>query len=105
MPLKSLMKPFMKLSNNSHAEVLAKAMGKAKYGQGSWKAGLQVMRDYAESIGLDVNKWLFEDASGMSHANKVTSIQLTELLYQVRAASWYSSFAQGLPIAVLQKGL
>lgn len=99
MPLKSLMKPFMKLSNNAHAEVLAKAMGKAKYGQGSWKAGLQVMRDYAESIGLDVDKWLFEDASGMSHANKVTSIQLTELLYKVRAASWYRSFAQGLPIA------
>ena len=99
MPLKSLMKPFLKLSNNSHAEVLAKAMGKEKYGQGSWKAGLQVMRNYAESIGLDGNKWLFEDASGMSHANKVTSIQLTELLYKVRTAPWYSTFAQGLPIA------
>lgn len=99
MPLKSLMKPFMKLSNNSHAEVLAKTMGKIKYGDGSWNAGLQVMRDYAESVGLDVNEWLFEDASGMSHENKVTSAQLTELLYQVRTAPWYGSFAQGLPVA------
>lgn len=99
MPLKSLMRPFMKLSNNSHAEVLAKAMGKMKYGDGSWNAGLRVMRDYAESVGLDVNEWLFEDASGMSHANKVTSAQLTELLYQVRTAPWYGSFAQGLPVA------
>lgn len=99
MPLKSLMRPFMKLSNNSHAEVLAKAMGKIKYGDGSWNSGLRVMREYAESVGLDVNEWLFEDASGMSHANKVTSAQLTELLYQVRTAPWYGSFAQGLPVA------
>ncbi|WP_318614429.1 D-alanyl-D-alanine carboxypeptidase/D-alanyl-D-alanine-endopeptidase [Sporosarcina sp. YIM B06819] len=99
MPLKNLMKPFMKLSNNSHAEVLAKAMGKTQYGEGSWNAGLKVMRDYATSIGLDVNDWVFEDASGMSHANKVTSAQMTELLYQVRTAPWYGSFAQGLPVA------
>ncbi len=99
MPLKSLMRPFMKLSNNSHAEVLAKAMGKIQYGEGSWDAGLQVMRDYTESLGLDVNEWLFEDASGMSHANKVTSAQLTELLYLVRTAPWYGAFAQGLPVA------
>ncbi|MBO0600093.1 D-alanyl-D-alanine carboxypeptidase/D-alanyl-D-alanine-endopeptidase [Sporosarcina sp. E16_3] len=99
MPLRSLMRPFMKLSNNSHAEVLAKAMGKMEYGDGSWNAGLQVMLDYAESVGLDVDEWLFEDASGMSHANKVTSAQLTELLYQVRMAPWYGSFAQGLPVA------
>lgn len=99
MPLKSLMRPFLKLSNNSHAEVLAKAMGKKKYGEGSWTAGLQVMRDYAGSVGLQVDEWLFEDASGMSHANKVTSSQLTELLYQVRTAPWYGSFVQGLPVA------
>lgn len=89
----------MKLSNNSHAEVLAKAMGKMQYNEGSWDAGLQVMRDYAASIGLDVDAWVFEDASGMSHANKVTSAQMTELLYQVRTAPWYGSFAQGLPVA------
>ena len=99
MPLKSLMRPFMKLSNNSHAEVLAKAMGKMQYGEGSWDAGLQVMRDYAASIGLDVDQWVFEDASGMSHNNKVTSAQMTELLYRVRTAPWYGSFAQGLPVA------
>ncbi|WP_203248819.1 D-alanyl-D-alanine carboxypeptidase/D-alanyl-D-alanine endopeptidase [Sporosarcina beigongshangi] len=99
MPLKSLMRPFMKLSNNSHAEVLAKSMGKERYGEGSWDAGLQVMQDYAQSIGLNTKEWIFEDASGMSHANKITSSQLTELLYQVRTAPWYGSFLQALPVA------
>ena len=59
MNLKDLMIPFMKLSNNTHAEVLAKEMGKVVHDEGSWKAGLLVMQEYALSIGLDVSKWTF----------------------------------------------
>ena len=99
MPLKSLMRPFMKLSNNSHAEILAKTMGRQVYGEGSWNAGLRVMREFGESIGLTTSDWNFEDASGMSHNNKVTSAQLTELLYKARQAPWYASFVQGLPVS------
>jgi D-alanyl-D-alanine carboxypeptidase/D-alanyl-D-alanine-endopeptidase (penicillin-binding protein 4) len=99
MPLKDLMIPFLKLSNNTHAEVLAKEMGKVKYGVGSWDAGLRVMREYADSVGLDVNQWVFEDASGMSHANKIPSSQLTQLLHHVRSEPWYGTFLKGLPIA------
>lgn len=99
MNLKDLMKPFMKLSNNTHAEILAKTMGKVIYGEGSWNAGLKVMRDYGKSVGLDIDKWLFEDASGMSGSNKISSAQLTELLYLVRSAPWYHSFLHGIPIS------
>ena len=99
MPLKNLMRPFMKLSNNTHAEILAKTMGKQVYGEGSWNAGLRVMREFGQSIGLNPSEWNFEDASGMSHKNKVTSAQLTELLYLVRQAPWYGSFVQGLPVS------
>lgn len=99
MPLKELMIPFLKLSNNTHAEVLAKEMGKVKRGEGSWNAGLDVMKEYAQSVGLDVNQWVFEDASGMSHANKVSSSQLSQLLYHVRSEPWYGTLLKGLPVA------
>lgn len=99
MPLKKLMRPFMKLSNNTHAEILAKTMGKQLYGDGSWNAGLRVMREFGQSIGLHSAAWDFEDASGMSHKNKVTSAELTELLFLVRQAPWYGSFVQGLPVS------
>lgn len=99
MPLNQLVIPFLKLSNNTHAEVLAKEMGKVTYGEGSWDAGLKVMREYAESVGLDVSQWVFEDASGMSHANKVTSSQLSQLLYHVRSEPWYGTLLKGLPVA------
>lgn len=97
--LKELIKPFMKLSNNTHAEILAKTMGKERYGKGTWNAGLHVMREFAGSIGLNSDQWRFEDASGMSHNNKVSSSQLTELLFQVRSREWYHTFLQGLPVA------
>ena len=99
MPLKNLVRPFMKLSNNTHAEILAKTMGRQVYGEGSWDAGLRVMREYGQSIDLNTTEWIFEDASGMSHKNKVTSAQLTELLYKVRHAPWYGSFVQALPVS------
>ncbi|RNF40303.1 D-alanyl-D-alanine carboxypeptidase/D-alanyl-D-alanine-endopeptidase [Planococcus salinus] len=103
MPLKNLVVPFMKLSNNTHAEILAKEMGKAVYGEGSWDAGLQVMTDYASSIGLDTGHWSFEDASGMSHANKVSSSQMSQLLYAVRSEPWHQTFLTGLPVAGADK--
>ncbi|WP_313894249.1 D-alanyl-D-alanine carboxypeptidase/D-alanyl-D-alanine-endopeptidase [Psychrobacillus sp.] len=99
MPLKDLIIPFMKLSNNTHAEVLAKEMGKVKYGEGSWDAGLLVMNEYAQSIGLDYTQWKLEDASGMSYSNKTTSNQLTQLLYFVQSEPWYNTYLKGLPIA------
>ncbi len=99
MPLKELIIPFMKLSNNTHAEMLAKEMGKIKYGEGSWDAGLLVMHEYAASVGLDISKWKFEDASGMSYSNKVSSSQLSQLLYKVRTEPWYNTYYKSLPIA------
>lgn len=98
MPLKKLLIPFMKLSNNSHAEVLAKEMGKRIYGEGSWESGIRVMRDVLTKLGLDAEKWQFEDASGMSHANKISAAELTKLLYLVRSRPWFSHFLKGLPV-------
>ncbi|QUG40336.1 D-alanyl-D-alanine carboxypeptidase/D-alanyl-D-alanine-endopeptidase [Psychrobacillus sp. INOP01] len=98
-PLKDIVIPFMKLSNNTHAEMLAKEMGKVKYGEGSWNAGLKVMREYANSIGLDSTKWKFEDASGMSYSNKITTRELSLLLYAVQSEPWYKTFSKSLPVA------
>nr|WP_106779954.1 D-alanyl-D-alanine carboxypeptidase/D-alanyl-D-alanine-endopeptidase [Lysinibacillus timonensis] len=97
-PLKKLMVPFLKLSNNSFADILVKTMGKQVYGVGSLEHGLLVMNGYGQQLGLEMDHWMFEDGSGMSHKNKVTANQLTELLFTVRDKPYYGVFFNSLPI-------
>ncbi|WP_102691465.1 D-alanyl-D-alanine carboxypeptidase/D-alanyl-D-alanine endopeptidase [Rummeliibacillus pycnus] len=99
-PLAQIIIPYMKLSNNSIADILVKTMGKVRVDQGSTKAGLRVVKQYALSRHLNMDDWFFEDGSGMSHNNSVSSIDLTKLLYSVqKEKQWYSTFFNSLPVA------
>lgn len=99
MPLKELMVPFMKLSNNSIADILVKTMGKEVHGEGTREAGLQVMRSFGNEIGLDTSTSLFEDGSGMSHKNAIPANTQTLLLMTIQQKSWYPSFLNSMPVA------
>ncbi|MGE6487147.1 D-alanyl-D-alanine carboxypeptidase/D-alanyl-D-alanine endopeptidase [Paenisporosarcina sp. NPDC076898] len=99
MTLKELFIPFMKLSNNGHAEVLAKEMGKVVYGEGSWDKGLQVIEENSALLGLDMENIQIRDASGMSHVNLIPSNELTSLLVAVQMEPWYQTFLTSLPVA------
>lgn len=104
-PLKKIMVPFLKLSNNSIADILVRTMGKEQFGVGSLEHGLQAMNDYGRNIGLQMNLWSFEDGSGMSHSNKITANQLTNLLFFVQNKPYYSTFYNSLPIGGEQERL
>nr|WP_040681333.1 D-alanyl-D-alanine carboxypeptidase/D-alanyl-D-alanine-endopeptidase [Paenisporosarcina sp. TG20] len=99
MTLKELSIPFMKLSNNGHAEVLAKEMGKVVYGEGSWAKGLQVIEEHSDRLGLNMSTIMIRDASGMSHINLIPANELTNLLVSVQKESWYNTFLASLPVA------
>lgn len=98
LPLHKLYPVFMKLSNNSIADILVKTMGREIHGIGTTENGVAVLRDYVASLGLNVSQWRFEDGSGMSHVNRVSANELTALLTTMRQQAIYSSFYQGLPI-------
>ena len=99
MTLKELFIPFMKLSNNGHAEVLAKEMGKVVHGEGSWEKGIQVIEENSEQLGLNMENILIRDASGMSHVNLIPSNELTNLLVAVQMEPWHQTFLTSLPVA------
>lgn len=98
MTLGELYPHFMKLSNNQVADILVKTMGYEINGVGDLETGLQVIRDYGTSIGLDMSKWTLVDGSGLSAKNKVSSYQLALLMKLVQDDRNFKTFYDGLII-------
>ncbi|MEV0197207.1 D-alanyl-D-alanine carboxypeptidase/D-alanyl-D-alanine-endopeptidase [Nonomuraea sp. NPDC050691] len=97
MPLSELLVPFMKLSNNIHAEILTKAMGRKVSGQGTWAAGLKVATDFAKANGVQVIN--MRDGSGLSRRDGFSPGSIAQLLTAVRGKPWFKTWYEALPIA------
>ncbi|CAM5695077.1 D-alanyl-D-alanine carboxypeptidase/D-alanyl-D-alanine-endopeptidase OS=Streptomyces alboniger OX=132473 GN=dacB PE=3 SV=1 [Streptomyces alboniger] len=100
MPVKDLMVPFMKLSNNMHAESLTKAMGHEATGRpGSWDDGIAAIGGYLKTAGVDPGKIRQVDGSGLSRKDNVAADQYIELLRSVRREPWFDDWYTSLPVA------
>lgn len=99
MPLKELLLPFMKLSNNMHAETLTKTIGYETSGRGTWDAGLAAIRGYLEKEGVKTTTIRQFDGSGLTRMNLFPAEQLATLLLSVRDAPWYAEWYASLPVA------
>ncbi|OPF82640.1 D-alanyl-D-alanine carboxypeptidase/D-alanyl-D-alanine-endopeptidase [Streptomyces antioxidans] len=99
MPLREMLVPFMKLSNNIHAEALTKAIGYATAGRGTWDAGLAAIADWLKKRGVDSGEVRQVDGSGLSRMDNIAAGRLTELLLSVRDEPWYPDWYASLPVA------
>jgi D-alanyl-D-alanine carboxypeptidase/D-alanyl-D-alanine-endopeptidase (penicillin-binding protein 4) len=99
MPLRKLLQPFLKLSNNMHAEALTKAMSAATGGPGSWTDGLHHTLAYLASIGTPMSHVKLVDGSGLTRANKITTRAMATVLWEVRSEAWFGDFYAALPVA------
>jgi serine-type D-Ala-D-Ala carboxypeptidase/endopeptidase (penicillin-binding protein 4) len=99
MSLASLLVPFMKLSNNMHAEALTKTMGRVKHGSGSWPSGLSVTTSYLRRIHVPMTGVSLTDGSGLTRRNRITGRAMVRLLYQARKEPWFPSFYRAFPVA------
>ncbi|TDC65465.1 D-alanyl-D-alanine carboxypeptidase/D-alanyl-D-alanine endopeptidase [Streptomyces hainanensis] len=99
MPLSELLVPFLKLSNNMHAEALVKTIGHRTAGRGTWSAGLAAIQRYAAGLGMDTGGFRQVDGSGLSRMNLVPAAELATLLAAVRAEPWFDDWYRALPVA------
>jgi serine-type D-Ala-D-Ala carboxypeptidase/endopeptidase (penicillin-binding protein 4) len=88
-----------KLSQNLHAELLLRMLGKLKGNDGSFAQGARVVRQFLVSAGIDDNDFFFYDGSGMSADDRVAPRAYTRLLAYAAKQSWGQAWRDTLPIA------
>src|SRR6185436_790000 len=71
-PLLDDLQVMAKVSQNLHAELMLRAVGRDRRGAGTLEAGLQEMRVFLKEIGVTAAEFRASDASGLSRTNLVT---------------------------------
>jgi D-alanyl-D-alanine carboxypeptidase/D-alanyl-D-alanine-endopeptidase (penicillin-binding protein 4) len=92
-----------KASNNLSAENTLKILGAAKYGTpGTSKNGINAVKDYLSSIGIDTSKMSIADGSGVSRYNLMTTDQIVQFLAAIyKQPRIFPIFYNSLPVASL----
>lgn len=98
MPLRELLVPFLKLSNNMHAEILTKTMGRATADEGSWDAGEAAIARVLPTFGV-TGRLSLVDGSGLSRMDQISPDQLAALLGGAADRPWFGDWYEALPIA------
>jgi serine-type D-Ala-D-Ala carboxypeptidase/endopeptidase (penicillin-binding protein 4) len=98
-PLRELVVPLLKLSNNTMSEQLVKAIGRRAAGVGSWAAGTNAIAAYLGRLGLDTATMRQVDGSGLSRRNLVPPSTVARFLVAVRAEPWFPVWQAALPVA------
>jgi len=87
-----------KVSQNLHAELLLRAVGKARRNAGSFEAGLDEMRVFLGDAGIDEGAYNFHDGSGLARMNLVTPHAVVQLLRFMFAPAWRENWISLLPV-------
>jgi len=88
-----------KLSQNLHAELLLRLLGKVHGSEGSFAEGARVVRQFLLSAGVDDNDFFFYDGSGMSMDDRIAPRALTKLLVYASRQNWGTAWRETLPVA------
>ena len=88
-----------KVSENLHAELLLRLLGKTEGKDGSFEEGTRVVRQFMANAGVDDNDFFFYDGSGMSMDDRVAPRALTKLLTYAAKQPWGEAWRATLPVA------
>ncbi len=99
-PLRDILPPFLKPSQNQIGEVLIKTLGREITGVGTADSGAAVMRRQLAAWGVDSTGVVVYDGSGMSRHNLVSpETVLKVLLAMMRDSATFAVFGESLPVA------
>ena len=88
-----------KTSQNLHAELYLRLLGKAEGADGSFVQGARVVRQFLVDSGIDNNDFFLYDGSGMSPDDRVAPRAFTHLLAWASHQPWGEEWRSTFPIA------
>jgi len=94
-----------KVSQNLHAELILRLLGREKGTVGTIESGLEVERGFLTQAGIRPEEYVFFDGSGMSRENLVSPHAVVKLLRYASSQPWGRSWQDTLPVAGLDGSL
>ena len=88
-----------KISQNLHAELLLRLLGKVFGSDGSFEQGSRVVRQFMVDAGISDKEFFLYDGSGLSPDDRVAPRAFTRLLTYAAAQPWGADWRASLPIA------
>jgi D-alanyl-D-alanine carboxypeptidase/D-alanyl-D-alanine-endopeptidase (penicillin-binding protein 4) len=98
-PLREDIEVINKVSQNLHAEILLRLLGREKGTGGTVQGGIEVLRGFLNNARISSEDYAFYDGSGLSRQNLVTPHAIVELLRYANAQPWGKEFRDSLPVA------
>jgi D-alanyl-D-alanine carboxypeptidase/D-alanyl-D-alanine-endopeptidase (penicillin-binding protein 4) len=97
-PLREVVALINKPSDNLITEITLKTLGKEVRGEGTTAAGVQVLREFLQSAGLEMGAVHVVDGSGLSRINGVSPENFVRLLEYMRRSPHAEAFRESLPV-------
>jgi D-alanyl-D-alanine carboxypeptidase/D-alanyl-D-alanine-endopeptidase (penicillin-binding protein 4) len=88
-----------KVSQNLHAELILRMLGKAFAKDGSLAQGTRVVRQFLVDAGVSDADFFFYDGSGMSMDDRITPRAYTKLLSYASHQAWGEAWRNTFPLA------
>jgi D-alanyl-D-alanine carboxypeptidase/D-alanyl-D-alanine-endopeptidase (penicillin-binding protein 4) len=94
-----------KVSQNLHAEILLRLLGRERGTAGTIEGGLEVLRGFLTQAGIANDQYVFYDGSGLSRQNLVSPHAIVQLLRYASIQPWGPAFKSTLPISGIDGSL
>ncbi len=98
-PISEDVRVINKVSQNLHAEILLRLLGREKGTAGTVEGGLEVLRGFLTQASVPADQYLFYDGSGLSRQNLVTPHAVVQLLRYAAEQPWGNVYRSTFPLS------
>jgi|HubBroStandDraft_1064217.scaffolds.fasta_scaffold00807_10 D-alanyl-D-alanine carboxypeptidase/D-alanyl-D-alanine-endopeptidase (penicillin-binding protein 4) len=88
-----------KVSQNLHAEILLRLLGRERGNAGTVQGGLDVLGGFLTQAGISNDQYVFYDGSGLSRQNLVTPHAIVQLLRYCSTQPWGADYKATFPVS------